>query len=47
MLDTVSIAKLDRLSVASSFEQQAAGAVLELDGDEENSQRKMKNVKRW
>lgn len=36
-----------RLSLASSFEQQVAGAVLELDGDEESSQRKIKNVKRW
>ena len=36
-----------RLSLASSFEQQVAGAVLELDGDEESSQRKIKNIKRW
>ena len=36
-----------RLSLASSFEQQVAGAMLELDGDEESSQRKIKNIKRW
>ena len=36
-----------RLSLASSFDQQAAGAMLDLDGDEESSQRRMKNIKRW
>lgn len=36
-----------RLSLASNFEQQVAGAELELDGDEQSSQRKIKNIKRW
>ena len=36
-----------RLSLANSFEQEAAGAVLELDGDEEGSQQKIKSIKRW
>ena len=36
-----------RLSLASSFDQQASGATLDLDGDEESSQRKMNNIKRW
>ena len=39
--------ELARLSVAGSFEQEAAGAALELDGDEENAQKKIKNIKRW